>query len=393
VPVWKALAERGRVPFKVYYLSNHGLIARHDPGFRRSIAWDIDLISGYDHEFLQEVVTGSDQSSFWWLRLGTSLGRRLHDEGAKVMWVQGWQVAAYWQALWQARNAGLRTWLRAETNLRSTRQGWRQLITRPALNQYFGHIDNFLYVGEANRHFYLCRGIDPGKLASTPYCVDNSRFLLQANSLKRDREALRAKWRISQDATCLLFVGKLIQKKRPLDLIAACRLIRERMPDRLLHLLFVGSGELLESLAEQCHVAYSAPGQRLGSTSISENDTRISATFAGFLNQSEISQAYVAADCLVLPSEATETWGLVVNEAMASGLPAVVSDAAGCSDDLIKPVRPDLCFPVGDRAGLAAAVVNCLVRPPKEMELKVLIDRYDIARTVEAVEALYAANP
>jgi glycosyltransferase involved in cell wall biosynthesis len=52
------------------------------------------------------------------------------------------------------------------------------------------------------------------------------------------------------------------------------------------------------------------------------------------MNQTEISRAYVAADCLVLPSDHGETWGLVVNEALASGLPCLVSDACGCAEEL-----------------------------------------------------------
>ena len=39
--------------------------------------------------------------------------------------------------------------------------------------------------------------------------------------------------------------------------------------------------------------------------------------FTGFLNQSQMVDAYVASDCLVLPSDGRETWGLVVNEAMS----------------------------------------------------------------------------
>ncbi len=58
------------------------------------------------------------------------------------------------------------------------------------------------------------------------------------------------------------------------------------------------------------------------------------ASFAGFLNQTQVSNAYVAADCLVLPSDYDETWGLVVNEAMASGLPCIISDRCGCAPDL-----------------------------------------------------------
>ena len=75
--------------------------------------------------------------------------------------------------------------------------------------------------------------------------------------------------------------------------------------------------------------------------------------FAGFLNQLEIIEAYVAADCLVLPSDAGETWGLVVNEAMACGLPAIVSDEVGCHRDLIQPDVTGWCYPQGNIPQLA----------------------------------------
>jgi len=59
--------------------------------------------------------------------------------------------------------------------------------------------------------------------------------------------------------------------------------------------------------------------------------------FAGFKNQTELPAYLGGADWLVLPSDRGETWGLVVNEAMACGTPAIVSDACGCVPDLIEP--------------------------------------------------------
>ena len=109
----------------------------------------------------------------------------------------------------------------------------------------------------------------------------------------------------------------------------------------------------------------------------------------GFLNQSEISRAYVAADCLVLPSDATETWGLVVNEAMASGLPCIVSNACGCAEDLVQPIRPDLCYPLGDVSALARAMAAVVADSPPKHFLQAQISKYDIDRTIDAVETLY----
>jgi glycosyltransferase involved in cell wall biosynthesis len=79
-------------------------------------------------------------------------------------------------------------------------------------------------------------------------------------------------------------------------------------------------------------------------------------TFAGFLNQRDIPLAFAAADALVLTSDGRETCGLIVNEAMASGLPAFVSDAAGCGPDLIVPGETGYTFGCGDIASLTTLI-------------------------------------
>jgi glycosyltransferase involved in cell wall biosynthesis len=108
------------------------------------------------------------------------------------------------------------------------------------------------------------------------------------------------------------------------------------------------------------------------------------ASFAGFLNQADISRAYVAADCLVLPSDYGETWGLVVNEAMASGLPCIVSRACGCAEDL---VELDWTFPPGDIAALADRITAMKTShaPPQLRPLP------SIADTVATLSLAYRA--
>jgi glycosyltransferase involved in cell wall biosynthesis len=160
----------------------------------------------------------------------------------------------------------------------------------------------------------------------------------------------RREWGISQDAFCVLFCGKFIAKKRPLDLVRAAASLRMsgRLPE--IHLLFAGAGELGQDLRSATHPVFDAEPQAQASPDVRSPLDCPPASFAGFLNQTEISRAYVAADCLVLPSDHDETWGLVVNEAMASGLPCIVSDACGCAEDMIEP---QWRFPVGDVAALA----------------------------------------
>jgi len=158
VPVWKGLAASGNIPFKVFYMSDQGLETRFDPGFGKSLSWDIDLLGGYESEFL-DTHRGSQFDSFWSLRLKRGFGRALRRMRAEVLWIQGWQVAAYWQAVFQARRSGTKVWIRGETNARSNASGGGRQVKRRLLRQLLWCVDRFLYIGEANRQFYLEQGI------------------------------------------------------------------------------------------------------------------------------------------------------------------------------------------------------------------------------------------
>ena len=384
-PLWKELAARGKVPFKVFYMSDQGLRTRFDPGFGKPLSWSIDLLGGYESAFL-DTYKGRRFDSFWGLRLKSGFSRELREMGASVLWIQGWQVAAYWQAVFEARQADARIWLRGETNLRSNSGGLGRQLKRAVLRELLHRVDRLLYIGEANRQFYLNQGIGKERLAPAPYCVDNKRFAAEAAAASRERQGIRAEWRIPQDAFCFLFAGKFISKKRPFDLIEAARQLQRSYQERKIHLLWVGTGELGGDLREKCYAQFDAE-RKQGVTQGERNGP--TASFVGFLNQSEISRAYVAADCLVLPSDAQETWGLVVNEAMASGLPSIVSNACGCVEDLIEPIRPDLSYPVGDIAALERAMAAVITRPPKSEILRAHIAKYDIRQTIDTVERLY----
>jgi glycosyltransferase involved in cell wall biosynthesis len=87
-------------------------------------------------------------------------------------------------------------------------------------------------------------------------------------------------------------------------------------------------------------------------------EQRVPIRFTGFLNQSQIVKAYVASDALVLPSDGGETWGLVVNEAMACSRPCIVSDRVGCGPDLVIPWVTGLTFPLGDVTALADSMLQ-----------------------------------
>jgi glycosyltransferase involved in cell wall biosynthesis len=130
----------------------------------------------------------------------------------------------------------------------------------------------------------------------------------------------------------------LIPKKRVRDFI--CALQQAVNSGAAVEGLVVGDGPL----RSECETLVSSSG--------------VPVRFAGFLNQSEIVKAYIAADMLVLPSDGGETWGLVVNEAMCCGRPCIVSDQVGCGPDLVQPGKTGAIFPLGDVDALAKLMVS-----------------------------------
>jgi glycosyltransferase involved in cell wall biosynthesis len=388
-PVWKALAARGAVPFEVWYLTAHGVEPSLDAEFGQAFSWDVDTLSGYTHRFPEGTVP-SALGSFLSMRLPSDFRRRLAGGTVDALLVPGWHVLACWQAIIMAHRWGIPVWLRGDSNdlKRDSRAKW--LLKRAIIGRLFRRVDRFLCVGASARRLYESYGVDVDRLAWAPHAIDNQRFAAQAGAERPSREALRRRWAIPEDAFCVVFAGKFIPKKRPGDLVGALRLLRELAPGRRYHGLFVGAGELGAMLRGQCRVAFDAEAR--GGPSSESREGAPPATFAGFLNQTEISQAYVAADALVLPSE-HETWGLVVNEALASGLPCIVSDRCGAAEDLVVPLDPTLRFPAGDVRALAASVMHLADHPLAPAVMAAHISRFSVATTVDTIERLWYELP
>jgi glycosyltransferase involved in cell wall biosynthesis len=381
VPIWQELARQGRIDFEVWYLSRQGVTQARDPGFDRIFQWDLDLLEGYPYRFLDTVPNPADIFTFRGARIA-SLPSLLRDHEVSALWINGWQVEAYWQAAFHAHRAQIPVWLRAESNdlhLPSRLKRWPR---RVLLHHIFRRIDRFLYIGSANRRLYQSFGVPEAKLLPAPYCVDNERFVRSAGSYRPERLSYRRRWGVADEAVCFLFAGKFIRKKRPLDILdAAIALVREEpfLAARF-HLLLVGDGELRLQLEARAAVLASLCGRPVVS-------------FLGFLNQTEIAPAYVAADWLILASDADETWGLVVNEALACGTPSLVSDLCGCAEDLARPLSSDMEFPCGDVQALTErlhAVVTGDLPAPEPDACESLLATYSIQTTVCTVTAEFA---
>ena len=328
VPLFQALARQDAIDFSVLFMQLPDA-AQQGVGFGVAFNWDIPLLEGYQWQQVPDLRGKGGLRGFFASRIHRP-GALLRSLKPDVVLLTGWQAWPLVQMLAAARWQGVPVLMRGESNALRQRPWAARLLHRLLL----GQCQAFLTIGQGNQAFYRGYGIPEDRLFSAPYYVDNVRFAASAASLAPQREVRRRQWQIPEKAVCFLYAGKLEPKKCILDVLEALRLAVQRGGTPL-HLLVVGTGALMPQ-AQALVAQHGLP-----------------VTFAGFLNQTEMPAAYVAADCLVLASDFGETWGLVVNEAMACGRPALVSDRAGCGPDLITEGKTGEIFPFADVQALS----------------------------------------
>lgn len=370
VPLFQAIEGAGMLDFEVLF------IQQLDPkqqgvGFGVAFEWDIPLLEGYRWRMAEDVAGPGGLGDFWATRLRHPL-RLLRRVRPDVLVLTGWQAFPLVQLLFAAWVLRIPVLMRGEANALRPRTWLARALHRALLGRCAG----FLCIGRGNEAFYRGYGVGRDRMFSAPYFVDNARFAVAAGALLAQRPALRARWHIRDGAVCFLYAGKLEPKKRILDLLEALRLVCARGNAASVHLLVVGTGALMD----QAQAA--AAG--------------LPVTFAGFLNQTEMPAAYVAADALVLPSDDGETWGLVVNEAMACGRPALVSDRVGCGPDLIVPGQTGEVFPLGNVPALAEQLAKWAATPERlvamgERARAHVMAGYSVERALEGMHAAVAA--
>ncbi|MBK7143966.1 MAG: glycosyltransferase family 4 protein [Xanthomonadales bacterium] len=328
VPWLQRLAARDDIDLQVYFAM---LPDAREQGreFGVAFAWDLDLLAGYRSRVLQNQSRRPSLTTF----SGCDTPEIVDEIRAgrfDAVIVNGWGSKTALQALYACRRHGVPCLVRGEANGLRPRAWWKRWLHRALIARYSA----CLAIGTRNRDYYLAAGVPPSRIFPTPYCIDNARFAASADAQRAapGRAALCTHFGLEPQRTTFLFSGKFVDKKHPLDAIAALRVARAQGAD--VQLLMVGDGPLRATLETAGH--------------------GLPVRFAGFLNQSQMAAAYAAGDCLVLPSDSGETWGLVVNEAMASGLPVIVSDQVGCAADLVQPGVTGDVYPCRDVHALAA---------------------------------------
>ncbi|HSW00686.1 MAG TPA: glycosyltransferase family 4 protein [Sedimentisphaerales bacterium] len=192
----------------------------------------------------------------------------------------------------------------------------RSPITEYVKRRFYTHIDAMLIPAESHVRSFVQWGVPRERMHFGLNVVDNPSFTTRAAALRPHANEFRGKNGLA--SRFFLGVGRLVDKKNWIICLEAYRQYRRACQGPSWGLVLVGDGPERDRLQKMV-VAQAIP------------DVYIS----GPIHGDALIAYYAAAGALVLPSLYGETWGLVVNEAMACGLPVLVSEQCGCAETLV----------------------------------------------------------
>lgn len=337
------LSTEAAVQLQVYYWS--AAKSLDDPGFGRTVTWDVDLLDGY--EWFAPASTMSTIGRLRWLV------SQLRAARPDVVICYGWGSQIARGSIIFCLLTRMAFLLYGDTTWQHSSGGRHRVFRSLLLNVLTRLCAGAVSTGTFNREFYIRCGMDPRRIYYG-VCPADTEFFGQARAdldgigLEPGREL-----RIG-------FAGKLIDRKGVDELLRAAALL-DCASDWSVTL--VGDGPAMSDLQELTTLL----------------DLRDRVVFHGFANTSEMPKLLASFDVVVVPSR-LDMRALITIEAMAAGTATIVSDATAVwgSGDLIEDGVTGLVYPSGDPAALAKQLSRLLV----DREFLATIRRNGVSRAV-----------
>ncbi|MGD0417552.1 MAG: glycosyltransferase family 4 protein [Terriglobales bacterium] len=342
ISVFNVLARRAGLDLHVIFLAETDETLRQWRVYKNEIC--------FSHQILPSWRWRAGKSS---LLINRGLWSALNQVSPQVIICGGYNYAASWEALLWARRHGVAFVLWSESNRQDARRGrpWVEFLK----TYFLRHCDRFVVPGRASFEYLRSLGAPEASILTAPDAVDNSLFATQAESSRAHATEFREK--LGLPSRFILFVGRLVPEKGIFDLLEAYAKLESDLRSEV-GLVFAGDGISKEELVQQA--------KRISPGAI---------CFPGFAQREDLAGLYALAETLVLPTH-SDPWGLVVNEAMACGLPIVVSSVAGCSADLVGDGWNGYVVPPRDSEKLSVAIDSLLRQP----ELKQTMSAHSLER-------------
>lgn len=333
VPLYNEMARMARFRLTVIYTCSSGGETGVDPEIGRAPRWDHINEQCYDRIYLSR-----EQA-----RRPAEVMALITDQAPHLVLISGYYPPLHRKLVRPLRRRGYRVGLRSDNTLaHSSFRGIKGLAKKLLLPVWLRRYTSWHPVGGLAREYLEVVSGTRRPTYLFPYNVDNAWFAEVAARWRARRPALLQELGFPGDSVVILGVMKWHEREDPLVLIRAFRQLLQRQPDA--RLILVGDGPLrraVEDMIEGIADRVNTPG---------------------YVPYSSLPGLYALADIFVHPAPG-EPWGVSVNEAMACGVPVVVSTGVGAGADLVEQGQTGYVFPAGDWRELEN-VLFTLIRDP-----------------------------
>lgn len=363
-PLFALLSSRGNIQIKVFYTWGKAVLKdKYDPGFGKVVNWDIPLLEGYEYSFVENIAAAKGSHHFNGI-INPSLKDEIIAWKADAVLVYGWSFKSH-LSLMKSLKGKLPVFFRGDSTLLDKSSIFKYFLRKIYLRNVYRHVDKAFFVGKQNKAYFKWTGLQEDQLIFAPHAIDNNRF----REVVKSRVTSRETFGIAQDEFVFLFAGKLEPKKNPGLLLESFI----ELADPVAALVIVGEGPLLQDLKDKA-----------------KGHLRIH--FLPFQNQLMMPSIYQMADCFVLPSQGPgETWGLAINEAMASGIPIIASNKCGATTDLVEDGTTGYSFAYDKRTDLLQAMKKMIERSRESYNwtpaLEKKINRFSLDELADSIES------
>ncbi|WP_218648137.1 glycosyltransferase family 4 protein [Winogradskyella forsetii] len=362
------MAQRQNIILKVFYTWSQSSETVKDKTFGREIKWDVPLLEDYAYEFVENVSKNPGSHRFFGIDCPELIPKLKTFEPDAILFF-GWNFKSHLKAM-RYFYGRIPVWFRGDSTLLDENSGFKTRLRRLVLKVVYRYVDKAFYVGEANKAYFFKHGLSEAQLVYAPHAVNNAHFLDETHKNYNARAAAwKAELGIPNDQITVVFAGKFEAKKQP-DVLIEAIIKANQKRKQALRLLMIGNGPMEQQLKKQA----------TGHSYI---------TFLPFQNQSKMPLIYRMSSIFCLPSRGPgETWGLAINEAMASSRPVILSDKVGCARDIVDNGKNGFIFTHTDVNGLVNILESLDLSGLKAMRVHAFtkVQQFNFLKIVETLE-------
>ena len=332
VGIYREIAKNNNLDFKVIYEDDIGLKPIYVEEFKKEIKWDIDLISGYPHEFMKNY--SSEERGGFLSRVNFSIFKKILVDKPNVILFKTYTTFSDFLILFLGKITSRKFIFRGEATLRGNEgKTFKSKLKEKFLRWWLSKCNIVMYSCTGNKEYWKYYGVDESKMLPIPCAVDNIFFQNEFQKYKNKKDNIKSELGIDKDDFVILFSARFTTRKRPLDLLNAVK----KIDNKNITILFVGDGLERENMENFV------------------NKNNLKAIFTGFMNQTQIGKYYSIADLDIVISDYDPS-PKAMNEAMNFELPIIVTDIVGTAYDLVKDGENGYIIKVGDIDTLAQKI-------------------------------------